>query len=172
MQHIIDIKIQSFSDIITNSSSEVFRVRTKNTKDEIKALISTIHKEFLYKGDWNDYYNLEEEEKAKYDHFSGDGGRIDVENFDDRYKEFLEYFVPEDKKESFTEEMYSLCEEGSIEEQKETLKVYLDEGFTRTLDWIIENLYVTDIEGRSIKNAEGRVIKILPWWEKDSYTED
>ena len=68
--------------------------------------------------------------------------------------------------------MYSLCEEGSIEEQKETLKVYLDEGFTRTLDWIIENLYVTDIEGRSIKNAEGRVIKILPWWEKDSYTED
>ncbi len=56
MQHVIDIKIQSFSDIITNSSSEVFRVRTKNTKDEIKALISTIHKGFLYKGDWNDYY--------------------------------------------------------------------------------------------------------------------
>ena len=171
MQLVIGIKIQSFSDIITNSSSEVFRVRTKNTKDEIKALISTIHKEFLYKGDWNDYYNLEKEERAKYDHFSGDGGRIDVENFDDRYKKFLEYFVSEDKKDSFTEEMYSLCENGSIEEQKETLKVYLDEGFTRTLDWIIENLYVTDIDGRPVKKVKGRVVELLPWGE-DSYIED
>ena len=169
MQHVIDIKIQSFSDIITNSSPEVFRVHTKNTKDEIKALISTIHKEFLYKGDWNDYYNLEKEERAKYDHFSGDGGRIDVKNFDDRYKEFLEYFIPEDKKELFTKEIYSLFEEGSTEEQRGTLKVYLDEGFTRTLDWIIENLYVTDIEGRLVEKVDGRVVKLLPW---DDYIED
>ena len=169
MQHVIDIKVQSFSDIITNSSSEVFRVSTKNTKDEIKALISTIHKEFLYKGDWNDYYNLEKEERAKYDHFSGEGERIDVKNFDDRYKEFLEYFIPEDKKELFTKEIYSLLEEGSTEEQRGTLKVYLDEGFTRTLDWIIENLYVTDIEGGLVEKVDGRVVKLLPW---DDYIED
>lgn len=169
MQLVIDIKIQSFSDIITNSSSEIFSIRTKNTKDEIEALISTIHKGFLYKGDWNDYYNLEKEERAKYDHFSGDGGRIDVKNFDDRYKEFLEYFIPEDKKELFTKEIYSLIEEGSTEEQRETLKVYLDEGFTRTLDWIIENLYVTDIEGRLVEKVDGRVVKLLPW---DDYIED
>lgn len=169
MQLVIGIKIQSFSDIITNSSSEIFSIRTKNTKDEIEALISTIHKGFLYKGDWNDYYNLEKEEKAKYDHFSGDGGRIDVKNFDDRYKEFLEYFIPEDKKELFTKEIYSLFEEGSTEEQRETLKVYLDEGFTRTLDWIIENLYVTDIEGRLVEKVDGRVVKLLPW---DDYIED
>lgn len=169
MQLVIGIKIQSFSDIITNSSSEIFSIRTKNTKDEIEALISTIHKGFLYKGDWNDYYNLEKEERAKYDHFSGDGGRIDVKNFDDRYKEFLEYFIPEDKKELFTKEIYSLIEEGSTEEQRETLKVYLDEGFTRTLDWIIENLYVTDIEGRLVEKVDGRVVKLLPW---DDYIED
>ena len=169
MQLVIDIKIQSFSDIITNSSSEIFSIRTKNTKDEIESLISTIHKGFLYKGDWNDYYNLEKEERAKYDHFSGDGGRIDVKNFDDRYKEFLEYFIPEDKKELFTKEIYSLIEEGSTEEQRETLKVYLDEGFTRTLDWIIENLYVTDIEGRLVEKVDGRVVKLLPW---DDYIED
>lgn len=169
MQLVICIKIQSFSDIITNSSSEIFSIRTKNTKDEIETLISTIHKGFLYKGDWNDYYNLEKEERAKYDHFSGDGGRIDVKNFDDRYKEFLEYFIPEDKKELFTKEIYSLCEEGSTEEQRETLKVYLDEGFTRTLDWIIENLYVTDIEGRLVEKVDGRVVKLLPW---DDYIED
>ena len=169
MQLVIGIKIQSFSDIITNSSSEIFSIRTKNTKDEIEALISTVHKGFLYKGDWNDYYNLEKEERAKYDHFSGDGGRIDVKNFDDRYKEFLEYFIPEDKKELFTKEIYSLIEKGSTEEQKETLKVYLDEGFTRTLDWIIENLYVTDIEGRLVEKVDGRVVKLLPW---DDYIED
>lgn len=169
MQLVIDIKIQSFSDIITNSSSEIFSIRTKNTKDEIEALISTIHKGFLYKGDWNDYYNLEKEERAKYDHFSGDGGRIDVKNFDDRYKEFLEYFIPEDKKELFTKEIYSLFEEGSTEEQRGILKVYLDEGFTRTLDWIIENLYVTDIEGRLVEKVDGRVVKLLPW---DDYIED
>lgn len=169
MQLVIGIKIQSFSDIITNSSSEIFSIRTKNTKDEIESLISTIHKGFLYKGDWNDYYNLEKEERVKYDHFSGDGGRIDVKNFDDRYKEFLEYFIPEDKKELFTKEIYSLIEEGSTEEQRETLKVYLDEGFTRTLDWIIENLYVTDIEGRLVEKVDGRVVKLLPW---DDYIED
>ena len=169
MQLVIGIKIQSFSDIITNSSSEIFSIRTKNTKDEIEALISTIHKGFLYKGDWNDYYNLEKEERAKYDHFSGDGGRIDVKNFDDRYKEFLEYFLPEDKKELFTKEIYSLIEKGSTEEQRETLKVYLDEGFTRTLDWIIENLYVTDIEGRLVEKVDGRVVKLLPWGD---YIED
>ena len=67
--------------------------------------------------------------------------------------------------------MYSLCEEGPIEEQKETLKVYLDEGFTRTLDWIIENLYVTNIDGRPVKKVKGRVMKLLPW-DEDSYTED
>ena len=169
MQLVINIKIQSFSDIITNSSSEIFSIRTKNTKDEIESLISTIHKGFLYKGDWNDYYNLEKEERAKYDHFSGDGGRIDVKNFDDRYKEFLEYFIPEDKKELFTKEIYSLLEEGATEEQKGTLKIYLDEGFTSTLDWIIENLYVTDIEGRLVEKVDGRVVKLLPW---DDYIED
>ena len=39
MQLVIGIKIQSFSDIITNSSSEIFSIRTKNTKDEIEAFI-------------------------------------------------------------------------------------------------------------------------------------
>lgn len=168
----LKIRIQSFSGIITNSSSEVFSIRTESTKEELKALIKAIHEDFLYKGNWSDYHNLEQEEKDKYDHYSGDGGRIDVENFEDRYKNYLKYWVPEDKKELYTKEIYSLTEDGSLEEQQKTLKVYLDEGFTRTLDWIIKNLYVIDIECEScVKNTEGRVLKLLPWNE-DSYIVD
>ena len=120
MQLVIDIKIQSFSDIITNSSSEIFSIRTKNTKDEIESLISTIHKGFLYKGDWNDYYNLEKEERAKYDHFSGDGGRIDVKNFDDRYKEFLEILFQRIKK-NYSLKKYILYLRKVLQKNKEGL---------------------------------------------------
>lgn len=39
---IVDIKIQSISDIITNSSTEVFTIYTTRNKDDIKNLVNAI----------------------------------------------------------------------------------------------------------------------------------
>ena len=49
------IKIQSFSDIITNSSSEVFLVKKNEdiTFDELKKFLIDLHEGHLFKGDWD-----------------------------------------------------------------------------------------------------------------------
>ena len=168
----IRIKIQSFSDIVTNSSSEIFTVYSKNTKDELLNLLKEVHKKFSYSGTQKEYDNLPKKKKEKYDYITGDGGRIDIYNFDDRYNRYLKYYIPENKRKLFTKEMFSLHRKESIEDQEKIIEIYIDRGFIKTLDWAIENLYVTAIYDRNyVINEEGRILKLLPYYE-NSYVVD
>lgn len=68
------IRTQSVSDLITNSSSELFVVASQSMPATTLAeLLKTIG---YFTGDWKEWDNLTEEEKEKYDSSSGMGGEI------------------------------------------------------------------------------------------------
>lgn len=87
----LSIKVQSISDVITNSSSEIFSIRTDMPKKELQSLIEKVHSQFKYNGSWENWVEMSDEEKEKYDISSGMGGILEVKTFDDYYQEYLSY---------------------------------------------------------------------------------
>lgn len=73
----IVIKVQSISDIITNSSSEVFVVKSDNTIKEVKKLIMEYDTAHEYNGDWAKLHDMPWDELQKFNTCSGDGGGRD-----------------------------------------------------------------------------------------------
>ena len=62
------IRTQSVSDLITNSSSELFVVASQSMPATTLAeLLKTIGDKNYFTGDWKEWDNLTEEEKEKYD---------------------------------------------------------------------------------------------------------
>ncbi len=47
MKELISIKLQSFSDLITNSSSELFQLRTDKTVEQVSEILSTFTKGYI-----------------------------------------------------------------------------------------------------------------------------
>lgn len=70
--------IQSFSDIITNSSSELFVIETNTPVDELLNIIENIHEQFKFKGDFEEWVKLPSCERSKYDINSGEGGLLTI----------------------------------------------------------------------------------------------
>lgn len=167
----ISIRVQSSSDIITNSSSEVFTIYSDKSKSQLLKLLEQMHDQFDYNGSWEDWNRLSPEEKAKYDHLTGMGGWIEIKTFDDYYQEYLSK-VPDSKKHLYTKELHSIFFEETVEELEKRIDIIIDEGYTRTIDWIIKNLYVIDADNEVIKNKDGRVVKLVKWEEDASYNPD
>lgn len=59
----IGIDLQSVSDIITNSSSEVFTVKAEMPISELKQLITEIADKNYFKGSWEEWDKLPENER-------------------------------------------------------------------------------------------------------------
>lgn len=154
------IAIQSISDLITNSSSEVFIART-DSPEEVKELIKTVGSQHEWRGDWREYEKLSEEEKAKYDVSSGEGGMLDVETWEETYARHKSY-IPENKQHLYTPEVWSISYEESLEELKNRLVIDIDWNRKATIDWIIQNLFVygTDTYGYfQVDPNTGRYLK-------------
>lgn len=134
------IAIQSISDLITNSSSEVFIAKTDSPEDA-KKLIKTIANQHEWRGDWKEYEKLSEEEKAKYDVSSGEGGMVDVETWRETYERHKSY-IPEKKQYLYTPEVWSIEYEESLNELKKRLVIDIDWSRKATINWILENLFV------------------------------
>lgn len=164
----LEIGIQSVSDIITNSSSEIFSVRSDLSKSELLSLLNGVNSKFRYNGDW---YKLPKEEQVKYDHSTGMGGILEIRTFDDIHKECLKW-IPDNKKHLYTKEICSLQYKEPLEELEKRLEISIDEGFSHTIDWILENLYVADCDHQCVRNREGRVLKLLGWDEEDYVVDD
>lgn len=84
------IRVQSVSDIITNSSSEVFLCHnnTGMTMQQLKEFIFSYHESVEYKGDWNDWEKMSQAEKENYDTSGGMGGFLEIYSYkelDDDY---------------------------------------------------------------------------------------
>lgn len=163
---ILNIKLQSFSDIITNSSSEIFTIQNPDkSPEEIISLLREFSKENRppYESCTDpkkrtelvkDYYK----NKRNYNSESGDGGVIKVFSFKERKQKFTEDFIDESKRESFTDENYSIFELGTLEEQKKSYSIIIDEGYQKVIDFLIKNFYVTSASEPYIVNKSGRVI--------------
>lgn len=154
------IAVQSVSDVITNSSSEIFMVKS-NTPEETKKMILSIGEQHEFPGSWTEYDNLSEEEKAKYDTGSGEGMVLTVETWEETYERHKSY-IPEKKRHLYTPEVWSIGYEESLEELKNRLVVDIDWNRQATINWIMENLFVygTDTYGYyQIDPNTGRYLK-------------
>lgn len=168
------ISIQSVSDVITNSSSEIFVVKTE-TPEITKDLILKIGESHMFKGDYKEWDSLSDEEKSNYDEGSGMGMELDVETWKERYERSKEC-VPKNKRNLYTPEVWSIEYKQSLEELKNTLFVDIDWNRKATINWIIENLFVYDTESYMLfqKDPEtGRFLKIVTAeeWRKLPKTE-
>ena len=77
------VKIQFTSDVITNSSSEVFLCQnnTDLTLEQLKNFIEVYHATHKYKGSWEDWQKMTPEQRRKYDTSSGMAGDFEVTFF-------------------------------------------------------------------------------------------
>lgn len=154
------ISVQSVSDLITNSSSEVFLVKA-NTPEETKKMLLDIGKSHEFQGGWEEWEKLPEEEKAKYDDGSGMGMELTVETWEETYARHKSY-IPKNKQHLYTPEVWSISYEESLEELKNRLIIDIDWNRKATIDWIIQNLFVygTDTYGYfQVDPNTGRYLK-------------
>lgn len=144
-------KVQTVSDIITNSSSEVFIVRDSRPFKEVKKLIKSIA-----------------ESNQDKDESSGMGGHLEIYDWNDSYNEWLSW-IPENKRSQGTPEMWALRYKEPLEELKMNVYIDIDWSKKETINWIIENLWVINVDAPcEIDPETGRVIKLVSWEEWDS----
>lgn len=152
------IAIQSISNLITNSSSEVFIVKS-DSPEEVRELIMNIAEQHKWL-DWEDYDKLSEEEKYKYDSSSGMGGEINVKTWKESYERDKSY-IPKNKRHLYTPEIWSIGYKESLNDLKKRLVIDIDWSRKATINWILENLFVygTDYGYYKIDPTTGRYLK-------------
>lgn len=119
------IKIQSISDIITNSSSEEFLCQNNRdiTLEQLVNFIKVYHKS--HSSNFDGYKDLPDEVKAKYNQISGTGGFINIITYADTETEEYKYYKYE-----FSE----------LEDPENYIIVDLDWNSNATINWLVENL--------------------------------
>lgn len=167
------IKFQSISDVITNSSSEIFTVIDERPPTELKELILQVGEQNFPKN-WGDYYNLPDEEKEKFDGISGEAGLLKVQNWKDLYNEWLKFWIPENKRSQATPEIWALQYKDSLEDLKKQITISIDVNRRATINWILKNLWVIDADsGYFEKDPEtGRIIKRITYEEAEELPEE
>ena len=174
---VFKIKIQSFSDIITNSSSETFVIKSndipaKILQKELERVNKSFKRWYDVYDDYQTFSNLPREEQDKYESCSGDGGTIEVQDWESSYLEWKED-MPESKKDRLTPEIWALNYNEELDELKKQLTVTIDQGFKNTIQYFIENYEVYEENCWNFVTAEkdpvtGRLLKVLSYgdWKK------
>ena len=146
------VKFQSISDVITNSSSELFTIVDDRPFEEVKELVESIGKH-----NWG----------AAKDSSSGEGGKLEVSNWEDKYNDWLKWAVSSKKLDLATPEVWALQCDESLEELQKSIWISVDWNREATIDWIIKNLWVYDADGGCFEKDPntGRVIKRITYEE-------
>ena len=120
------IAIQSASDIITNSSSEVFLCQNNTTMSmqELKDFLYEYNKSNQFTGDWETWQKMPQEERDKYDTGGGMGGFLEIYSYDELDDD---YWLKKLIKERY-------------DNPKQCLLVDTDWCHHATIAWITENL--------------------------------
>lgn len=151
------LKFQSASDIITNSSSEIFQLKSDLTFETVKEMIEAEGRK--NKAACPDkYWELPSEEQKKFDGWSGEGGRLEILNWKDVFKQDAEWRCAASKIDQFTPEMWALEYEESLDELKSMVWVEIDWHRYATIRFILENFWVTYADGSY-------------YWQKDPETD-
>lgn len=169
------IKIQSTSDMITNSSSEVFVLRIAECypkeilQEELKTFNESLPKWYEVCETFQDYLNLPREEKRKFEYCSGDGGIIKVTDWVDEMEEWIKCSVPENKKSRITPEIWSLFEELELDELKKCLWVRIDEGFRNTINYLLENYEIYEKDSYIYAEKDPQTGRLLSYPDYEDY---
>lgn len=120
------IAIQSASDVITNSSSEVFLCQNNTTMSmqELKDFLYEYNRSNQFTGDWETWQKMSPEERDKYDTSGGMGGFLEIysyDEFEDSY--WLKKYIKE-----------------HYDDPNQCLIVDTDWCHNATIAWITENL--------------------------------
>lgn len=120
------IKIQSASDIITNSSSEVFLCQnnTEMTIDQLKDFIFEYNRSHRFDGSWKDRQKLTKEEEEQFDFSGGMGGFLEVWSYEDCIRD----------------EPYFKYEFNNLDNPHNYIIVDTDWCHNATINWILKNL--------------------------------
>ena len=143
------MKIKSQTDLITNSSSEVFTIRANGkTKEEILEILQGVHKKLTWDKNEEDLRKLPFNERSKWDKpwGSGDGGRLEVSDFTDLFTDFVKNF-PKTKRSQITEEDFIKHQEYPGDLVKDLIRVYVDENFLGTCKFVMDNFEVLETGG-------------------------
>lgn len=135
------LKIQSTSDVITNSSSEIFQLKSDLSLETVKEMIEAEGKK-NYEACPENYYNLSWEEKIKYDGCSGVGGELSIYSWEDIFKRDAEWDCVKSKRDQYTPEVWALRYEESLDELKAMVWVDIDHSRYATMRYILENFWV------------------------------
>lgn len=117
------IKLQSTSDIITNSSSEVFLCynQTDFTIKELIDFIELFHRKHQVV-DWEEFRNLSKEEQEQYDYHGGMGGDFSI-------------YTYEESKGTWFEDEFD-----GLKDPENYIVVDTDWCHRATINWLIDNL--------------------------------
>lgn len=171
------IILQSISDIITNSSSEIFTIKNVENVSELKKLIEEIGESNWFKGSWEEWDKLSWEEQSKYDTGSGMGGELKIQTWEELYNMYKEH-VPENKRYLYTPEIWSLNFDEPLEELKNQIWIDIDHSRIATIKWIFENLFVGAADclcqvdpktGRHLRVVDTEEWNNLPENERNDY---
>lgn len=154
---ILRISVQSISDLITNSSSEIFQFKTDLDAKAVEELIRNgVSKNYKY----------------AEDSYSGMGGHLTVEGWEDVYKEWLEYEVPENKRDQATPEVWAILQPESLEDLKSSIWVDVDWSRYATIHFILSNFWVTGTSGYGFyTQIDPETKKIVRYVTKEMYNE-
>ena len=126
------IQIQSVSDIITNSSSEVFLCQNDTTMSmqELTDFLYEYNRSNQFTGDWETWQKMSQEERNKYDTSGGMGGFLEICSYDELDDDYwLKKFIKE-----------------RYDNPEQYLLVDTDWCHNATIAWIIENLNAVNAE--------------------------
>ena len=120
------IAIQSASDIITNSSSEVFLCQNNTTMSmqELKDFLYEYNRSNQFTGDWETWQKMPQEERDKYDTSGGMGGFLEICSYDELDDDY------------WLKKLINEC----YDNPKQYLVVDTDWCHNATIAWITENL--------------------------------
>ncbi len=151
------LKFQSTSDVITNSSSEIFQLKSNLSLETVREMIETEgrkNREARPDGWWE----LPFEEQNKFDCCSGVGGELSIYGWEDIYKRDAEWRVVDSKRDQYTPEIWALGYEESLDELKSMIWVDIDWSRYATIKFVLENFWVVGSD--SCNN----------YWQKDPET--
>lgn len=120
------IQIQSASDIITNSSSEVFLCQNNTTMSmqELKDFLYEYNRSNQFTGSWETWQKMSPKERDKYDTSGGMGGFLEICSYDELDDD---YWLKKLIKERY-------------DNPKQYLIIDTDWCHNATIAWITENL--------------------------------
>ena len=142
----ITIRLQSFSDIITNSSSEIFCIKSDYTVGALYSLLKANLKK-MSNSKWIELDKLRqkdfkayEKERINWDSESGMGGIIEIKSFDEKFENYKNY-IPETKRDIYTKEMFSCLFVEPLEELEKMYWVNIDEGYKHLIRWFLNTFF-------------------------------